>query len=217
MPRRRLDELRKAQAAAEARAQLFKDFIRKLEIDDRRRASSRRDPAPAGSSSSSPMMCSSIPGRRPSSPPASRRSRGREGAGDGARSIVPGRRRHRQRPHPDAALPLELGALDGARGRGRRFPRLAGVDPAALSAAGLRRVRSGREQRHDCGRAREESTDRDHASAEPRRARRHARPQVTRRRIQRLPRFTWCRHFLACARGPEGPRSRRGSARFRSG
>lgn len=122
----RLDELRKAQAAAEARAQLFKQFIQKLKsmID----AGQLRVTTRAG------RLVISAAERRPLRLRADRRQAGREasphrarqGARHRARSIVPGRRRHRQPPHPDATVPLELGALDGSGGRGRPFSGLPG-------------------------------------------------------------------------------------------
>ena len=93
--------------------------------------------------------------------------------------FVPGRRRHRQPPHSDAAFPIELGALDGARGRGRALSGLPGRRPSRAIGRGVRRVRSRREQRHARW-TREESTDRDRPPAEPRRTRRRARHQVAR-------------------------------------
>src|SRR5262249_33437938 len=85
----------------------------------------------------------------------------------------PGARRgqHRQRPDLDGGVPLELGALDGPRGRGAPVPARPRRRPEAAVRDGVRRPAADRDQ-----------CDRRGAEPEPARRARRPAPQLQRRR-----------------------------------
>ena len=144
----RLEELRKAQAAAEARAALFQSFVQKFKkmIDAGQLKITTRNGRLVLQLPNDVLFDSGQTAIKPAG-----KDRDRPGGGglqDGDRPVFPGRGGHRQRADPDAAVPLELGALDGAGGRGRQAPRGPGGRSEGPFSGRLRGVRSGGEQRH---------------------------------------------------------------------
>ena len=132
-----MEELRKAQAQAEARAAQFRKLVTqfktltdagKLQVEIRENRMIVRlgdkilfDPGKTDLKPEGKDALTQV-------------TDGAEGAPE---PQLPGRRPHRQRPDQVEALPLELGPVDGARGRGRELhDRRSGMEPKRLSAAG---------------------------------------------------------------------------------
>jgi len=82
---------------------------------------------------------------------------------------VPDRGTHRRQADPQRAVPVELGAVDGARGGGDAVPHQQGHEARLAGSRRVRRVRSGGAQRHRRS-PRAEPAHRDPAPAEPERA-----------------------------------------------
>ena len=81
------------------------------------------------------------------------------------RPRLPGRRPHRQCADRIGPLPLELGSLDGARGRGRELHDRQRHGAGPPVGGGLLRPGPGRVER-DAGRAQQQPEDRNHPDAE---------------------------------------------------
>ena len=185
----RLDELRKAQAAADARAQLFKDFIRKLKsmIDAGQLRVAMRAGRLVIQLPNDVLFDSGQTAIKPA---------GKQALAALAKVLVTVPGRSFQVAGDTDNVPIQTQRfpsnweLSTARAvEVVHFLVSQAVDPHALSAAGYGEFDPVAGNDTPDGRAKNRRI-RDHPSAEPRRARRRARHQMTRRRIDGLRRFT---------------------------